>query len=292
MVSLIVATINRTAEPERLLASLDVQSYKDFEVLIVDQNPDDRLVPVLKNHPTLNIRHLRSERGAARARNVALRVAAGDVIGFPDDDCWYPQTILESALRWFQQNPNFDALFTTIRSEDNEPVGPRWPPGSCLVTRSNLWNTAIFVNAFLRRKLTDSVGLFREDIGVGASTAYQSGEESDYFLRALGLGFTMWYEPAFTVHHPRLHGIDRLCSNTYGYVLGCGYVMRLHGYSWREFGNYLVRSLGGAAVSLGKGDIPMSHVYLLRAAGQLRGYVRGPSELSPVESNTHALRGR
>jgi hypothetical protein len=67
--------------------------------------------------------------------------------------------------------------------------------------------------------------------------------------------------------------------------------MRLHGYSWSEFAGYVVRSLGGAVVSLGKGDIPMSQVYLLRAAGQLRGYVLGPSELASTESNTHILRG-
>ena len=36
MVSLIVATRTRVAELERLLASLDTQSYKDFEVIVID----------------------------------------------------------------------------------------------------------------------------------------------------------------------------------------------------------------------------------------------------------------
>jgi glycosyltransferase involved in cell wall biosynthesis len=279
MVSLIVATINRTAELERLLASLDKQTYNDFEVLIVDQNSDDRLVPLLAKHSNLKIRHFHSERGAARARNVALRVAVGDVIAFPDDDCWYPASVLESVVQWLEQHSNFDGVFTTVCSEDNQPVGPRWPPGSCLVTRSNLWNTTIFVNAFLRRSVTDRVGLFREDIGVGAATAYQSGEESDYFLRALAIDFRLWYEPTLTVYHPVLHGIDRLRSNTYGYALGAGYVWRIHGYSMIDLTGYVGRSLGGAIVSLGKGDVSMSHVYLLRAAGQVRGYLWGPRDL-------------
>ena len=128
--------------------------------------------------------------------------------------------------------------------------------------------------------MTDSVGHFREDIGVGADTPYQSGEESDYFLRALALGFRMWYEPALTVHHPNLHSFERLRKLTHPYALGCGYVLRLHGYSWPEFGAHLARSVGGAVFSLCKGNISMAEVYWMRAAGQLHGYCFGPKDLA------------
>jgi glycosyltransferase involved in cell wall biosynthesis len=279
MVSLIVPTINRVAELERLLASLDIQTYKDFEVLVVDQNPDERLLPVLNSHPALNIRHLRSERGAARARNVALRVAAGDIVGFPDDDCWYPSTLLANVVQWFQRNPEYDGLFTTMHDANNRPVGPQWPGTPLLVNRTNVWRIGFFVTVFLSRKITDAVGFFREDIGVGSATRYQSGEESDYYLRALARSYRMRYEPSFTVHHPSLHGIDRQRATVYPFALGAGYVMRIHGYSWIGFGAYWARSLGGCLTSLGKGDLPMAQVYWRRAAGQLRGYVLGPKDI-------------
>ena len=271
MVSLVVATWNRVAELERLLASLEAQTYKDFELILVDQNPDDRLVDLIKNHPGLRVRHLHSQLGVSRARNVGLRAAQGDIIAVPDDDCWYPASLLESVSGWLDRNPDFDAVFTTMRSADDQPVGPRWPPGPCLVTKTNLWASTIACTAFLRRAVTDSVGYFREDIGVGADSPYQSGEESDYLLRALAMGFRMWHEPAFTVHHPNLHSLERLRKMTYPYALGCGYVLRLHGYSWREFGAHLMRSIGGAVFSLCKGNISMVEVYLMRAVGQLRG---------------------
>ena len=282
MVSLVVATWNRVAELERLLASLEAQTYKDFELILVDQNPDDRLVDLIKNHPGLRVRHLHSQLGVSRARNVGLRAAQGDIIAVPDDDCWYPASLLESVSGWLDRNPDFDAVFTTMRSADDQPVGPRWPPGPCLVTKTNLWASTIACTAFLRRAVTDSVGYFREDIGVGADSPYQSGEESDYFLRALAMGFRMWYEPAFTVHHPNLHSLERLRKMTYPYALGCGYVLRLHGYSWREFGAHLMRSIGGAVFSLCKGNISMAEVYLIRAAGQLRGYCFGPKDLARI----------
>jgi glycosyltransferase involved in cell wall biosynthesis len=280
VISILVATINRVSELDRLLTSLDSQTYRDFEVIIIDQNPDERLTPVLRRHSRLTIRHLRWRRGLSRARNAGLRVATGEVICFPDDDCWYPASLLESVSGWLARNPDFGAVFTTMRSADNQPVGPRWPPGPCLVTKTNLWDSTIACTAFLRRTVTDSVGHFREDIGVGADTPYQSGEESDYFLRALALGFRMWYEPALTVHHPNLHSLERLRKLTYPYALGCGCVMKLHRYSWREFGPHWVRSIGGAVFSLCKGDISMAEVYWMRAAGQLRGYCFGPKDLA------------
>jgi glycosyltransferase involved in cell wall biosynthesis len=287
MISLIIATLGRVDELERLLVSLDAQNYKQFEVLLVDQNEDDRLIPIVQQHPQLAVRRLRSPRGAARARNTGLKVACGAIVGFPDDDCWYPPTVLSSIVQWLDEHPEVDGISGTMRDDRGQAVGPRWLPEPADVSKENLWRTTIAVTAFLRRRVTDSVGFFREDIGVGAPTRYQSGEESDYFLRALALGFRMRYDPSFVVHHPNLHSIERLREKTYPYALGAGYVLRIHGYSWVDFAEYVVRSVGGAVVSLGKGDVSMSQVYLLRAAGQLRGYFWGPRDLARYHAQSH-----
>ena len=288
MFSLIVATKDRVSELDRLLTSLDAQTYRNFEVIIIDQNKDGRLAPVVERHSGLDIQHLESEPGAGRARNVGLRVAKGKFICFPDDDCWYPPTLLESVRQWLEGHREFDAVFTIMRDEDNKPVGPRWPRGPVLVTRDNVWDSTIFVSGFLRRAVIDAVGEFRVDIGVGANTPYQSGEETDYFLRALARGFRMWYEPTLTVHHPKLHDLVRMRKKTYTYALGFGFVFRIHGYSWREFGRYFVRSIGGAVFSLCRGKFSMAWVYLIRGAGQLRGYCCGPRDLARLaEPETH-----
>ena len=47
-VSLVVSTVNRTGELARLMDSLLGQEFKDFEILVVDQNCDDRIVSVLE----------------------------------------------------------------------------------------------------------------------------------------------------------------------------------------------------------------------------------------------------
>jgi glycosyltransferase involved in cell wall biosynthesis len=279
MVSLIVATLNRVTELERLLTSLHQQSYQDFEVIVVDQNPDDRLVSVLLRYEGLTIHHLRSERGLSRARNVGLPKAKGEIIGFPDDDCWYPDDLLATVVAWFGSHPEFGGLFTILRDADSQPVGPKWPSGPRVCTKEDVWHCGISADAFLRREVTDAVGLFNEKLGIGAASMYQSGEDLDYFLRPLALGFQLWYEPGITVHHPSLHLLERLLERSYSYSLGGAYVLRLHGFSGLYFTGLVIRSLGGAAVNLCKGNFRVAYAYLLRTAGQLRGYLCGARDL-------------
>lgn len=276
MLSLVVATWNRVSELGRLLASLEVQTYKDFELIVVDQNPDDRLIHLLRKHTGLRILHLRSRLGVSRARNVGLRAAQGDIIAIPDDDCWYPRDLLSTVNRWFVANPEIDVLFTGMRSAEDKLIAPRGSPGPCLCTKKNVLSCMTAVTAFLRRTVVDSVGEFNQNIGPGSGSRYGSGEDVDYLLRPLELGFRVWYEPNFTVYHPETQAIGRLLPKTHGYALGVGHVLRVHGYPIQLVAGLVVRSFGGAAMSLLSGDIARAHAYLLRGTGQLVGYVSTP----------------
>jgi glycosyltransferase involved in cell wall biosynthesis len=282
MFSLIVATVNRVDELDRLFASLAQQTCQNFEVIVVDQNLDDRLVPVLQKYGRFSIRHLRSEKGLSRARNVALRVARGDIISFPDDDCWYPGDLLATVAQWLEEHPGFDVLFTATRTGEGRLMAPKWAPRSGPCTRKSVPYSVVSFTGFLRRAVVDAAGPFNEKIGVGSASAYQSGEDIDYYLRPLKLGFRMWYEPGLTVHHPEFQSIERLRACTYGYALGVGFVLRLHGFSWWDLSGALTRSLGGAALNLCKGEVRRSQIYLLRAQGLLCGYLFGVDEMAKV----------
>lgn len=292
MISLIVATINRVAELDRLLCSLDDQSYRDFEVIVVDQNSDNRLEPLLSAHARLEIRHLRSERGLSRARNAGLMVARGDIIAIPDDDCWYPQQLLASVTEWFESHPGFGLMSTAVRTAENKPSGPNSPATSRRCTKSNVWRGAVSTALFTRRSVSTAVGGFNENIGVGARSDYQSGEETDYVLRAFEYGFQMWYEGSLTVYHPPLDSIERLRKTAYSFALGTGMVLRIHDYPLHQVGGHLIRSLGGAAVSLCRGDLAKARLYVVRGAGQLVGYIFGRRDLSLCNRSQYVLSRR
>jgi glycosyltransferase involved in cell wall biosynthesis len=104
--SLIVATRDRTSELSRFIASLRSNSLQDFELIVVDQNDDDRLGSILADAlPFDQLRVIRCPIGVSRARNAGLDAARGEILAFPDDDCWYPNDILQSVSTWFESHP-------------------------------------------------------------------------------------------------------------------------------------------------------------------------------------------
>ncbi len=275
MISLIVSTLGRTDELERFLATLDTQVFRDFEVILVDQNPDDRLKPLLARHCRLPIQHLRSAKGLSRGRNVGLAVARGEIVSIPDDDCWYPPDLLAEVHSWFQQHTDFAILFTAVRDETGELQGPRRRSvEACECDRNAVWHCGISFNAFLRRSVTQSVGQFDERLGVGCPTVFKSGEETDYFLRALDLGYRVWYQPELSICHPFLRNVKRIRRDIYPRAMGVGFVLRRHGYSLvRLCTNFVARSFGGSLISLCTMDFGMAQVRLLQGCGQLAGYI-------------------
>jgi glycosyltransferase involved in cell wall biosynthesis len=279
MISLIVATLHRTAELERLLASLDTQSFQDFEVIVVDQNSDQRLLELLGSHPSLKLSHLRCAPGASRARNIGIRAAQGGIIGFPDDDCWYSKDLLQTVSNWFASHPEGDGLVGILRDETGRPTGPKWPQKACVATQETLWNSGITPVVFLARRAIEGAGFFDERIGPGTAAGYYSGEDLDYFLRCVERGLRLWHDPDLAVSHPSFHRPERMRDTSYSYSLGGGYILRSHRYPVRKFMVTLIRSFGGAVVYFVKGDFFLGRCYLRRATGLSRGYFCGPGDL-------------
>ena len=279
MISLIVASLHRTSEVERLLASLDAQQFRNFEVIVVDQNPDDRLVPVLASHRGAPIVHLHCPPGASRARNLGLQAAKGNVIGFPDDDCWYAPGVLSQVHDWFESHADCDGVLGMLLDEDNRPTGPKWPKEVSAATKATLWRAGITPVAFLSRRAVQAVGFFDERVGPGTPAGYHSGEDLDYLLRCLEQGLCVVHDPALVVHHPSFHGPDRMREKSYSYALGGGHALRAHKYPLGTVLESVFRAAGASVLYLCKGNLLLARSYALRAMGVLRGYFFGSSDL-------------
>lgn len=269
---LVVATVDRVAELERLLASLEAQTHRDLRVLLVDQNEDDRLESILREERPFDLVRLRSERGLSRARNAALGEISGDLVAFPDDDCVFAPGLLEQVARRFASDPALDGL--TGRAVDETGRSSRsWARDPKSLTRDNLWNRAISFTIFLRAQLVARVGHFDEQLGLGVATPWASGEEIDYLVRALDAGARIEYDPSLVVTHP-----DRRVSPTALRSLGnrdgasVGYILRKHGYPKRVVGRMLIRPVGGALVALARRDRAQAGFHLSTLRGRLLGY--------------------
>ena len=169
--SLILATVGRYEEVARFLTSLDAQDYRNFELIVIDQNDDERLTRLLAMYrEKFPVRHVRSERGLSRARNVGLQLADGDVIAFPDDDCWYPLGLLQKVASELNGDPDIDGITGRFTDGDGRSEG-RWLDHSTLLNRYNIWRGAISFSIFLRRRVVDAVGSFNASLGVGSRHA-------------------------------------------------------------------------------------------------------------------------
>jgi GT2 family glycosyltransferase len=265
---LVVASVDRVDQLGRLLASLESQTHASMRVLLVDQNEDDRLAGVIGAHPTLRIERLRSPRGLSRARNVALQLVEADLVAFPDDDCVYAPDLLESVAKRFVVDPALDGL--TGRAVD--PMGHSsrsWASEPAHLNRDNLWNRGISFAIFLRTTLVRRVGAFDEQLGLGSGTAWTSGEETDYLVRAVELGADIEYNPMLTVMHDEKPIADSLGARE-GSSLG--YILRKHAYPKRTVTRMFVRPVGGAVIALARRDRKAARFQVDTLRGRLRGY--------------------
>jgi len=286
--SLITTTLGRTHELARLLKSVDAQTCRDFEVIVVDQNSRDLLDPILAPfRDRFPLSHIRSARGASRGRNAGLARARGEIITFPDDDCWYPPRVLEDAATLFAVHPEWDGL-------SGRPGGtPRWPERSGRIGRWNVWKRAIEWTMFLRRELVDHVGNLNENIGPGAGSLYGAGEGTEYLIRALAMNFRLVYQPSIEVFHetPELE-FEVHMEKSRRYAMGQGRVLRLGRYPAWYAAYHWMRPLGGAALGLAKRQPKQSLVALAVVQGIISGYSMAGDNVQPAAAPAMELPAR
>jgi glycosyltransferase involved in cell wall biosynthesis len=276
--SLITTTLGRTHELDRMLKSVDAQTCRDFEVIVVDQNSKDLLDPILAPyHGRFPLIHVRSGKGASRGRNVGIAHAQGEFITFPDDDCWYPPTILEQVATLFAVHPLWDGL-------SGRPGNtPRWSERPGRIDRWNVWKRAIEWTMFLRRELVEHVGSLNESIGPGAGSPYGAGEGTEYLIRALEMNFHLVYQPSIEVFHetPEIEFQDHL-EKSRRYAVGQGRVLRLGRYPAWYAAYHWLRPLGGAAIGLAKRQPKRSLVSLAVVQGIISGYSTATETVRPA----------
>lgn len=200
-VSLVLATVDRVDAPMVLVESLAGQIERRFELIVVDQNPDERLGPVIARARAAGIEvlHLRQAvPNLALARNTGIEAARGEWIGFPDDDCWYEPETLAALVRASRSRAHG---YVGSWLEMDDPMRPaRRRLDSQKWARMSLrGESAPSICLFLRRPLLIELGGFDERLGVGQW--YGAGEETDVVMRALGGGARLEYAPAIVVHH-------------------------------------------------------------------------------------------
>jgi glycosyltransferase involved in cell wall biosynthesis len=266
--SLIIPTLERTAELAELLASIVNQQRRDIEIILVDQNHDDRIVPLVEALPgDLAVAHLRVEQqNVSAARNAGMDAASGEIIAFPDDDCCYPADLLNQVDAWFEENRHYAVLAVGALDNNGVASGNRWLQSACDIGAVNVLRTTFCSSLFISEPARSREVRFDEQLN--------RGEETDFILRLLATGLRGRFDRKFHIQHPRrdmLSGtVSRARAVSYG--AGMGRLVRRHSLLLLWFG-LLTYDIARALLVSARGQFVNAGFCFAHAEGLVRGFV-------------------
>lgn len=280
--SLILATLGRKEEVRNLLNSISKQTYKNYEVIVIDQNDDNyvyKLYEYYKDKFKIKYIHT-SEKGLSKARNLGLKEVEGEIVAFPDDDCEYPSYILEEIVNKLNEDNRYNII--TCKSIDKEKGADsslKWEKNSQCLSYYNINTTSISYTIFVKYLSLNHIN-FDELLGVGGE--FGSGEESDMILNLLHKGYLGRYISELFIFHPIKNSLP---DKVYSYALGAGALLNKE-LIIRNNKRYLLKTvldlflkpiihLFIAAMTFNKGDFIM---HLLIFKGKNRGFIKYKSQ--------------
>ncbi len=189
LVSVIIPAYNAENFIERTLESVRAQTYKNIEILVVDDGSQDRTDEIVKfvaqKEPRL-ILLKQANAGVAAARNLAIQKAKGEFIAPIDaDDIWYPQN-LEKQIQCFMQSDVSVGLVyawsVDIDERDSLTGGFHVSDGEGEVYAKLLYQNFIgnASSTVIRRTCLEKVGGYNCEL---RSQGAQGSEDFDLYLR-------------------------------------------------------------------------------------------------------------
>lgn len=199
LISIIIPTYNRKNLLVRAIKSVFNQSFKDYELIVIDDGSEDRTeeLDILADH---RVRYIRSEQncGVSKTRNTGIKLSKGEWIAFLDsDDEWFSEKLAKQ-LKWSRENPEYligqtKEIWIRNGKRVNPPSTHEKFQGDlflvslerCMITPSSV---------FIKRNLFDVVGVFNEslpacedyDLWLRITSNYPIGLLDEYLLKRYG----------------------------------------------------------------------------------------------------------
>ena len=203
--SVIIPVYNRPDEVAELLASIAAQTFRDFEVLVVEDGSSVKCEDIVNQYADkLDIKYLFKENGGpAMARNYAAERAKGDYLLILDSDTVVPEGYFE-AIEYYLKEYDPDAFGGPDRGGDD------FTPVQKAISYSM---TSFFTTGGIRggkRKITRffprsfNMGVKREVFAqLGGFSAMRFGEDVDFSMRVIEAGYMTSLIPDAWLYHKR-----------------------------------------------------------------------------------------
>lgn len=192
-VSVVIPAYNRAHLIGAAINSVLAQTYRDFELIVVDDASNDGLAALSTfADPRIHLLKHTENRGAAAARNTGIAASRGDYVAFLDsDDTWYPEKLSLQVAAMREQPPEVAGhvcAYDCVKAGyATRVIAPNWTAESFY--RSQLFGCVCGPGSTLlcRRDVFADVGVFDEQL--------RRLEDWDWILRLAERGYRLLGEP-------------------------------------------------------------------------------------------------
>lgn len=203
--SIVIPLYNRPEELDELLASLCEQSYKEFEVIVVEDGSTQKGDHIVDRYrDRLAITYLEKDNsGPGLSRNAGAAKASGDYLIFFDSDCIIPRHYVAEVSAFLEKEP-VDAYggpdaalptFSTVQKAINYAM-------TSFLTTGGIRGGKRSMEKFHPRSF--NLGVSREAFNrLGGYGTMRFGEDIDFSLRLMKAGFRTALIPGAYVYHKR-----------------------------------------------------------------------------------------
>lgn len=199
-ITIIIPTFRDWARLGLCLNALTQQTYPNdsFEIIIANNDPADQppgnfVLPT--NGQLINVAKV----GSYAARNAALKIARGTIIGFTDSDCIPNNDWITNAVGYLQANPNcwrVAGRIEIIYSKKNPSTSELYNNIYAFQQEMHVkkTGTSVTANLFTYKELFEKVSGFDEQL--------LSLGDLSWGRKVKAAGYSIAYVPSVVVHHP------------------------------------------------------------------------------------------
>ena len=207
LISVIIPTHNRDKFLENALLSVINQTYKNIEIIVVDDDSKDNTKKIVdklkKKHKIKYIFKSRLPKNPAATRNEGIKRAKGEYIAFlDDDDEWLPEK-LERQVEIFNQNKDVGLVYTKYKDVYENKI----------VEKGDIGCSTVMV----KKEILNKIGIFDEKLGCA--------EDRDLWMRIRGEYNTKFVGKTSVIH--KIHS-KQFSSNLKEKISSEEYFIRKH----------------------------------------------------------------
>ena len=127
-ISVVIPTYNREKYIERAVRSVLEQTFRPYEIIVVDDGSADNTKRVVEEIDDPIVKYVfQNNSGAGSARNNGVKLSTGDWVAFQDsDDVWTPEK-LEKQYNYSKDHPEFDMIYSAFSLDNNVSRVEKYP---------------------------------------------------------------------------------------------------------------------------------------------------------------------